>query len=66
MKVTAYSVIRGDSIQPLISCNDDAACYNWTKVAYPPSDEDKELLYTYWCSEGPLEGEPNLDSRVYK
>eukprot|EP01035_Chromulina_nebulosa_P020207 gene20207-26231_t len=66
LKVTCYYLIRGDSIQPLIDCNDDAACYQWTKIPVPVSDEDKELVYTYWCSDGPLEGEPNLDSRVYK
>ena len=66
MKITCYYLIRGDSIQPLIDCNDDAACYTWTKLAIPPSDADKALLHDYWCSEGPLEGEPNLDSRCYK
>jgi elongation factor 1-gamma len=66
LKVTAYYLIRGDSIAPLLACNDDAVCYTWTRVPVPPSEADKELLYTYWCSEGPLEGEPNLDSRCYK
>jgi len=66
MKITSYFLIRGDSIQPLISCNDDAECYTWTKVQYPFSEEDKKLLYDYWCSEGPLDGEPCLDSRCYK
>jgi hypothetical protein len=32
MKITSYFLIRGDSIQPLITCNDDAECYTWTKV----------------------------------
>ena len=32
MKVTSYFLIRGDSIQPLIACNDDAECYTWTKL----------------------------------
>jgi elongation factor 1-gamma len=66
MKVTDYFLIRGDSIQPLIDCNDDAGCYEWTKVEVPLSDASKQLLYDYWCSEGPLDGEPCLDSRVYK
>lgn len=66
MKVTAYFIIRGDSIDPLISCNDDAACYTWTKMVTPPSAADKQLLFDYWTSELPLEGEPNLDSRCYK
>jgi elongation factor 1-gamma len=66
MKVTAYYLIRGDSIQPLISCNDDAACYTWTKMAVPASEADKKSLFEHWCSEGPLDGEPCLDSRAYK
>jgi len=66
MKVTCYYLIRGDSIEPLKACNDDAACYQWTKMAIPASETDKKLLFDYWCSEGPLEGEPNLDSRCYK
>ena len=66
MKVTHYFLIRGDSIQPLIDCNDDAACYTWTRVPAPVSEEDKKTLYDYWCSEGPLDGEACLDSRVYK
>lgn len=66
MKITGYFLIRGDSIQPLIDCNDDAACYTWTKLVVPPSEEDKKALYDYWCSEGPLDGEACLDSRVYK
>eukprot|EP01038_Epipyxis_sp_PR26KG_P012273 gene12273-16459_t len=66
MKITGYFLIRGDSIQPLIACNDDAEYYTWTKMNMPASQKDKSLLYDYWCSEGPLEGEPCLDSRVYK
>ncbi|KAJ1435900.1 hypothetical protein B484DRAFT_445870 [Ochromonadaceae sp. CCMP2298] len=65
MKVTCYYLIRGDSMEPLISCNDDAACYEWTKVDVITEDF-KKTLYDYWCSEGPLDGEACLDSRVYK
>jgi len=66
MKITSYFLIRGDSIQPLIACNDDAECYEWTRVAVPVSEADKKQLYDYWCSEGPLDGEACLDSRCYK
>lgn len=66
LKVTAYYLIRGDSIQPLLSCNDDASCYTWTKVNIPAAESDKKLLFDYWCSDGPLDGEPCLDSRCYK
>jgi elongation factor 1-gamma len=65
-KITCYYLIRGQSIEPLITANDDAAYYNWKKVDMPASDADKAMIMEYWCSEGPLEGEENLDSRVYK
>jgi elongation factor 1-gamma len=66
MKITAYYLIRGQSIQPLIDCNTDAECYEWSQMSYPPSDEDKRLLFEYWTSETFFEGEPCLDSRCYK
>lgn len=66
MKVSAYYLIRGDSIQPLISCNDDAAYYTWTKMEMPASDADKAMLFEHWCAEEELEGEKLLDSRCYK
>jgi hypothetical protein len=66
MKVTCYFLIRGDSIKPLCDCNDDAECYEWTRLATPVTEHDKKELYDYWCSEGPLDGEPCLDSRCYK
>jgi len=66
MKITAYFLIRGDSIEPLLKCNDDAECYTWTKVKHPFSPEDKAKIFEYWTSETMLEGESLLDSRVYK
>jgi elongation factor 1-gamma len=66
MKVTCYYLIRGDSIDPLVTCNDDAAYYTWTKVSLPASEADKALLQEYWCSDTTLEGEAVLDSRCYK
>ena len=66
MKVTAYYIIRGDSIQPLIDANDDAAYYKWTPVTNF-DDATKKTVLDYWTSEeGPLDGEVLLDSRVYK
>mmetsp|Transcript_62632 Transcript_62632/g.135664 ORF Transcript_62632/g.135664 Transcript_62632/m.135664 type:complete len:440 (+) Transcript_62632:59-1378(+) len=66
MKISAYFLIRGDSIAPLVACNDDAEYYTWTKVGTPVSAEDKAKIFEYWTSETSLEGEPLLDSRVYK
>jgi elongation factor 1-gamma len=66
MKITAYYLIRGDSIKPLIDCNDDAEFYNWTKMEMPASEADKKLLFDYWTGDSEFEGEPCLDSRVYK
>jgi len=66
MKITSFFLIRGQSIQPLIECNDDAECYTWTKLTTPISEADKKTLFDYWCSDGPLDGEECLDSRAYK
>jgi len=66
MKITAYFLIRGQDIQPLIACNDDAACYTWTKMEIPASEADKKQLFDYWTSDDMLDGEKCLDSRCYK
>jgi len=65
-KITCYYLIRGQEIQPLIACNDDAACYKWTKMSVPATDTEKQLLFDYWTSDTTLEGEAVLDSRCYK
>ena len=66
MPITAYFLIRGDSMDPLVKCNDDAEFYKWTKMEVPASAEDKKLLFDYWTSDTTLEGQPCLDSRCYK
>lgn len=66
MKVSCYYLIRGQDIQPLITANDDAAYYDWKKLPEVISDEEKKNIFDYWCSDGPLDGEVCLDSRVYK
>jgi len=71
MKISAFYLIRGQSIQPLIDCNDDAQCYEWTKIAGDDvqiSDENKALLFKYWTMDADeeVEGQKCLDSRCYK
>jgi elongation factor 1-gamma len=66
MKVTGVFLIRGQDITPLIKCNDDAECYNWTKINVPVSDADKAMVFEFWTADDKLEGEPCLDSRCYK
>jgi elongation factor 1-gamma len=66
MPITAYYLIRGQSMEPLIQCNDDAAFYKWTKMDIPASDADKAMLFEYWTADTTLEGQPCLDSRCYK
>lgn len=66
MKVSAYFLIRGQEIKPLLDANDDAEYYTWTRVATPVSDADKAKIFEYWTSDTQLEGETCLDSRCYK
>lgn len=69
MKVTAYYFIRGQEIGPLIKANDDAECYNWTKVCgkgMTCSDQHKANWEEILTSETTLEGETLLDSMLFK
>lgn len=66
MKITAYFLIRGQSIQPLIDCNEDAECYAWTKLSTPLSDAEKASVFEFWVKDDVLEGAPCLDSRCFK
>lgn len=70
MKITCYYLIRGQDIQPLIACNDDAACYTWTRISNNGvvSEADKQLLLEYWSADVDeiKEGDKVLDSRCYK
>lgn len=65
MKIRCYYLIRGQEIKPLIDANDDAEYYDWVKITDITEDIKKDL-HSYWCTEGPLDGEECLDSRVYK
>jgi len=68
MKISAYFLIRGQEIAPLLQCNDDAEYYTWTKVPIPASDNDKALIFDYWSKDvgDSLDGESCLNSRCYK
>jgi elongation factor 1-gamma len=69
LKITAYYFIRGQDIQPLITCNDDAECYNWSKVAgkdLQVSDVHRANWEEILTSETTLEGETLLDSMLFK
>lgn len=71
MAISCYFFIRGQDIQPLIDCNDDAACYTWTKVCGKDkkiTPEDQALVTKYWMMDygDEVEGTKCLDSRVYK
>jgi elongation factor 1-gamma len=66
-------LIRSDTIQHLIDCNDDAEHYNWTMVAGPGTpltDESKARIFEYWTSETTIEGLPigqeGMASKLFK
>ena len=66
-KISCYYLIRGQDIQPLIACNDDASCYNWTKIDHT-SEADRAAVLKHWSVDidEELEGEKCLDARCYK
>jgi elongation factor 1-gamma len=65
-KVKGMWLIRGQDIAPLLSVNDDAEYYEWTKIDVPVSDATKAAIFEFWTSETTLEGEPIQDSKVFK
>lgn len=69
LEIAGVWLLRGDTVEHMISANDDANWYNWTKLAgkdMPPSDETKAKVTAYWTSETELDGKPIQDSKVFK
>ena len=66
-KISCYYLIRGQEIQPLIACNDDASCYKWTRIDHT-SEADRAAVLKHWSVDidEELEGEKCLDARCYK
>lgn len=69
LEIKGIWLLRGDTVQHLKDANDDANWYTWTKLAGPglaPTDEVKQQVKDFWCSEETLEGKPIQDSKVFK
>jgi len=69
LEIKGVWLLRGDTVQHLKDANDDANWYTWTKLAGPglaPTDEVKQQVKDFWCSEETLEGKPIQDSKVFK
>jgi elongation factor 1-gamma len=69
LEIKGIWLLRGDTVEHMVSANDDANWYTWTKLAgkgLPPTDEVKTQVAAYWCSEDELEGKPIQDSKVFK
>jgi len=69
LEIKGVWLLRGDTVQHLKDANDDANWYSWTKIAgpgLPPTDEVKQQVADFWCSEETLEGKPIQDSKVFK
>ena len=69
LEIAGVWLLRGDTVEHMISANDDANWYNWTKLAgkgVPPTDEVKAKVTAYWTSETDLDGKPIQDSKVFK
>jgi len=65
-KVLGAWLIRGQSIDPMLKENDDAEYYTWTKLASPPTEEQKARLQVLWCAEEEIDGMQILDCKVFK
>lgn len=69
LEIRGIWLLRGDTVDHIKNANDDANWYSWTKLAGPnmdPTDDVKEKVKAYWCSENELEGMPIQDSKVFK
>jgi len=59
LEIKGIWLLRGDTVDHLKNANDDANWYTWTKLAGPglaPTDEVKQQVKDFWCSEETLEG----------
>jgi len=69
LEIQGIWLLRGDSIEPMKTANDDANWYTWTKLAgqdVEPIEEVKAQIKAYWCEENELEGKPIQDTKVFK
>ena len=69
LEIAGLWLLRGDSAEHMIQCNDDANWYTWTKLSgkdMPVTDEVKEMVKAYWTCDKELEGKPIQDSKVFK
>jgi elongation factor 1-gamma len=69
LEIVGLWLLRGDSAEHMIQCNDDANWYTWTKLAgkdMPVTDEVKDMVKSYWTNDKELEGKPIQDSKVFK
>jgi elongation factor 1-gamma len=69
LEIKGLWLLRGDTVEHMLSANDDANWYTWTKLAgkgMPPTDEVKAQVKAFWVEEKELEGKPIQDSKVFK
>jgi hypothetical protein len=68
--VSGCWLLRSQSTEELLKCNDDAGVFTWTKVEIgkdgQPSAADKKKIQEFWCSDDYLEGRPIADYKCFK
>ena len=65
LEIKGVWLLRGQTVEHLLTANDDANWYDWIKLD-PTNEEHKKIVTDYWCSEETLEGKPIQDSKVFK
>ena len=65
-KVLGAWLLRGQDIKPMLTENDDAEYYTWTKLEQPPTEEQKKRIEELWCAEDQIDGLQILDCKVFK
>lgn len=69
LEIKGVWLLRGDTVDHLKQANDDANWYTWTKLGGADmeiTDENKEIVRSFWCEESNLEGKQIQDSKVFK
>jgi len=69
LEIKGVWLLRGNNVAQLKDANDDANWYTWKKLGGKDleiTEEDKQLVRSYWVIEKTLEGKEIQDTKVFK
>jgi len=69
LEIKGVWLLRGNDVNCMMDANDDANWYTWKKLGGKDlkiTEEDKELVRSYWVEKTLLEGKEIQDTKVFK